>query len=72
MGRIAFDAFAQDEAVIAGEFAGVIATPQDQIVGLGDDRQFLIVLSVSHHRSLLVYASSKTCFFIFRPLRGKL
>jgi hypothetical protein len=44
--EVAFDAFAEDEAVIAGEFAGVIAGPQDQVIRLRDDRQFLVVLSV--------------------------
>jgi len=43
---------AQHEAVIAGKFAGVVAGPQNQIVSFGDDGQFLVFLSVGHHRTL--------------------
>ncbi len=40
--EFSFDPFAQDEAVVAGEFAGVVAGPENQIVSLGDDDQFLV------------------------------
>src|ERR1022692_2099845 len=64
--EIAFDAFAQHEAMVAGEFASVIAGPKDQVVGLGDDGEFLVVLSISHHRSLIVYGCSRW-FLFFDP-----
>jgi hypothetical protein len=50
--EVAFDAFAQHEAVIAGEFARVVAAPQDQVIGLGDDGQFICSSAVGHKRSL--------------------
>ena len=40
--EVPFDAFAQHEAVVAGEFAGVIARPQDQVIRLRDDDQFFM------------------------------
>jgi hypothetical protein len=40
-------AFAQHEAVVAGEFAGVIARPQDQKVSLRDDDEFTATFTVS-------------------------
>jgi hypothetical protein len=42
---------AQHEAVIAREFAGVIATPQDQVIRLGNDNQLLVPFKVCHIRS---------------------
>jgi hypothetical protein len=51
--KIALDAFAQDEAMVAREFAGVVTTPQDQVVGLGDDNHFLMVAATRHRGSVL-------------------
>ena len=50
--EIALDAFAQDEAMLAREFAGVVTTPQDQVVGLGDDHHFLMVAATRHRGSV--------------------
>src|ERR1022692_673486 len=61
--EVSFDAFAEDETKIAGELAGVIAGPEDQVVGLRDDGEFLVVLSICHHRSLRVYGCF--CWFLF-------
>jgi hypothetical protein len=35
--QVAFDAFTQHEAVVARKSTCVMAGPQDQVVGLGDD-----------------------------------
>jgi hypothetical protein len=40
------DALAQHKAMIAREFAGVIATPQDQVIRLGDNHQFFMRFAV--------------------------
>jgi hypothetical protein len=45
------DPFAEHEAVIAREFAGVIATPQDQVIRLGNDNQLLVPFKICHIRS---------------------
>jgi hypothetical protein len=42
--QVAFDPLAQHEAVVAGEPAGVMARPQDEVVGLRDDGEFLAVV----------------------------
>jgi hypothetical protein len=39
--QVALDPLAQDEAVVAGEVARVVAGPEDQVIGLGDYGQFL-------------------------------
>jgi hypothetical protein len=50
--EISFDPFAQDEAVVSREFACVIATPQDQVIGFRDDRQFNRSFALGHATSL--------------------
>ncbi len=40
--EVALDPLAQDEAVVAGEFAGMDAGLEDQVVSLGDHDQFLV------------------------------
>jgi hypothetical protein len=40
--EISFDALAQHKAVVAGKAAGVVAGPQDQVIGLGDYYQLLV------------------------------
>ena len=40
--EVSFDPLAQHEAVVAGEFAGVVAGPENQVVSLGDHDQFLV------------------------------
>src|SRR5262249_51741810 len=62
--------FSQHEAVIAGEFAGVISRPQDQIIRLRDDRKFLGSFAVRHAYSLcseLLYTTG----FPFSPPSGR-
>jgi hypothetical protein len=39
--QVAFDAFTQDEAAIAGEFTGMVARRENQIIRFRDDDQFL-------------------------------
>jgi len=39
--KIALDPFSQNETVISGKAAGVMTTPQNQVVGFGDDGQLL-------------------------------
>jgi hypothetical protein len=46
--QVALDALARHKAMIAREFAGVIATPQDQVIRLGDDHQFFAPFAVGH------------------------
>jgi hypothetical protein len=53
--------------VIAGELAGVIAGPEDQVISLRDGRQFLVVLSGRHYQAFVVYTGSQSGFFIFDP-----
>ena len=40
--EVPLDPLAQHEAVVAGELAGVVAGPEDQVVSLGDHDQFLV------------------------------
>ena len=56
--EVAFNAFAQHEAVIAGEFARVVARPQDQVIRLRDDHQFFVPFS---GRPCLIYWIVYTC-----------
>ena len=42
--QVAFDSLAKHETVIPWKRAGVITRPQDQVVGRGDDRQFIAFL----------------------------
>jgi hypothetical protein len=46
--QVALDALAQHKAMIAREFAGVIAGPQDEVIRFGDDHQFLAPFAVGH------------------------
>jgi hypothetical protein len=46
------DPLAEHEAVIAAELAGMTAGPNDQVIRLGDDDQFLVVLLYSYYRSI--------------------
>jgi hypothetical protein len=46
--QVPLDALAQDEAVVAGELAGVMARPEDQVICLRDDDQFLMVPANGH------------------------
>jgi hypothetical protein len=46
--QIPLNPFAQHEAVVAREFTRVIARPQNQVIRLGDDDQFLGLFPVSH------------------------
>jgi hypothetical protein len=46
--EVPFDPFAQHETMIAREFAGVVARPQDQIVSLRHNDQFLMPFQVCH------------------------
>ena len=69
--QVSFDAFAQHEAVVPGEFAGVIARPQDQVIGLRDDDQFFIVSRSAMSTHLYSVHMYKFPFFNFRPLRGR-
>jgi hypothetical protein len=46
--QVAFDAFTQHEAVIPREFAGVITSPQNQVIRFRDDDQFLVPFKVCH------------------------
>ena len=66
--EISFDAFAQDETVIAGEFAGMVAGPQDQVIRLGDDDQFFVPFKVRN-----IFLSQRVqmfkSIFIFDHLR---
>jgi hypothetical protein len=48
--QAALDALAQHKPMIAREFAGVIATPHDQVIRLGDDHQFFVPFAVVHVR----------------------
>jgi hypothetical protein len=50
--QVRLDALIQHEAVVAGELAGMTAGPQDQVIRLGEDDQFLVVLRYSHYRSI--------------------
>jgi hypothetical protein len=50
--QVPLDAFAQHEAVMAGQGAGMTAGPQDQVIRLGEDDPFLVVLLYSHYRSI--------------------
>jgi hypothetical protein len=45
--------------MIAGKFARVIARPQDQVIRLRDDDQFLVSLAVGHAHLEIVYICSK-------------
>jgi hypothetical protein len=38
---VAFDAFSQHKTVVPRKFAGVVAGPEYQVIGLGDYGQFL-------------------------------
>ena len=40
--KLAFDPLTQHETVVAGEAAGVVAGPENQVVSLGDHDQFLV------------------------------
>ena len=40
--EVPLDPLAQHEAVVAGEAAGVVAGPENQVVSLGDHDQFLV------------------------------
>ena len=51
----AFQAFAQHKPMLSWKLAGVIATPQNQVVGLGDDDQFVLLL----HRGLRTFANGR-------------
>jgi hypothetical protein len=48
--EVSLNTFVQNEAVLAGKTAGVLATPQNQVIGLGDDGQ---VFSSAHAAPLL-------------------
>jgi hypothetical protein len=50
--EVPLDAFAQHEAVIAGEPARVMEGPQDQVVGLGEDDQFFLFPTGRQYNSL--------------------
>ena len=66
--QVPFDPFAQHEAVVAGEFARVVARPQDQVIRLRDDDQFFVSFQVGHIRLLYSVHMYKSIFH-FRPLR---
>ena len=62
------DPLAQHEAVVTGEFAGMVAGPQDQVIRLGDDDGFFIPFKVRHiflSQSVPMFNS----IFIFDRLR---
>jgi hypothetical protein len=46
--EVPLNAFAEHKTMVAGEFPGVIARPQNQVIRLRDDNQFLMVVSKSH------------------------
>ena len=52
--EVAFDAIAQDVAVIAGEATRVIAGPEDQVVSLRDHYQFLLFFH-GHAETMMLY-----------------
>jgi hypothetical protein len=64
-----FDAFAQHEAVIPWEFAGVIAGPHNQVIGFRDNHQ-LFLLTPYRHRQSLLQMPDKYFNFLFDPLTG--
>jgi hypothetical protein len=67
--QVALDAFAEHKAVVAGELAGVVTGPQDEIVGLRDDDELFMSFTLCHVAKL--QCTSVPCsFFIFDPLRG--
>jgi hypothetical protein len=51
----------------AGELAGVMAGPQDQVIDLGDGHQFLVVPTNGHYHYLLCSVHMYKTFFTFRP-----
>jgi hypothetical protein len=40
--QVAFDAFTQHEAVIAGKLGGMLARPENQVIRFRDDNQLLV------------------------------
>ena len=40
--EVSLDPLAEHEPVVAGEFAGVVARPEKQVVSFGDHDQFLV------------------------------
>jgi hypothetical protein len=68
--EVAFDAFTQHEAVISWELARVLATPQDQVVGLGDDDQVICSSVVGDKRSL-PSVQMRQLIFHFSPPSGE-
>jgi hypothetical protein len=68
--QVPFDAFAQHKTVVAGEFARVIARPQNQIVSLRDDDQLFMTFTICHIWLLYIEQVYKS-EFQNRPLRGE-
>ena len=46
--EVSLYSFAQDKSVISRKFASVLATPMNQIVGLGNNRQLFVLFPVDH------------------------
>jgi hypothetical protein len=65
--EVAFDAFAQDVAVIAGEATRVIAGPEDRVVSLRDHYQLLLFFH-GHSETMMLY-SHKISRAFRMPLR---
>ena len=65
-------AFAKNKTMLPWKTAGVVATPQDQVVGLGDDDQFVLLFYVwpplRCQRQAETQTVKMTCGdFTFRP-----
>jgi hypothetical protein len=58
----------QHEAVVTGELAGMVAGPQAQVIRLGDDDQFFVLLKV-RHIFLAQSVQMVNSLFIFDRLR---
>ena len=70
--KVPFNSFPQHKTVVAGKFTCVIARPQDQVIGLGDNDQFFVSLAFSHVNSLISVQMSIYISFQNSTLRGKL
>jgi hypothetical protein len=66
--ELAVNPLGQGKPVFARETTGVIARPQDQIVGLRDHRQFFVSI---HHRSAPVWVVVEQIPFRFRTDGGR-
>jgi hypothetical protein len=64
--QVALDALSQYKTMVTGEFAGVTARPQDQLVNFRDNNQLLIF---RHLRSWLGVPWCKTHIYCYKYLK---